>query len=91
MPEPLYVFVNFILLFIRVLSVALMIRAIIDWFFESDGKLYRFLYVFTEPALMPFRKLFAKLNWFQELSVDASFTFAYAALYFIYIMFSSMV
>ena len=91
MPEPLYVFVNFILLFIKVMSVALMIRAIIDWFFESDGKLYRFLYIFTEPTLMPFRKLFVKLNWFQDSSVDVSFTFTYAALYFLDIIFSSMV
>jgi len=91
LPEPLYVLINFFLLFIRALSFAMLLRAVLNWFFESDGKLFRFLHVFTEPAIMPLRKLFVKLNWFQDSPIDVSFTFTLLALGIIDMMLSAMV
>ena len=80
MPEPIYVLVNFVVLFIKVLSYAMMIRAILSWFTDGSGKFSQFLYVLTEPVIMPIRKLFAKMNWFQNSPIDFSFTFAFWAL-----------
>ena len=80
MPEPLFVLVRFVLLFIEVLSFAMLFRALFSWFFEGDGGFIRFLYVFTEPIVIPVRKLLVKLNWFQDSPVDFSFTFAFLAL-----------
>ena len=80
MPEPIYVLVNFVVLFIKVLSYAMMIRAILSWFTDGSGKFSQFLYVLTEPVIMPIRKLFAKMNWFQNSPIDFSFTFAFLAL-----------
>ncbi len=80
MPEPIYVLVNFVVLFIKVLSYAMMIRAILSWFTDGSGKFSQFLYVLTEPVIMPIRKLFSKMNWFQNSPVDFSFTFAFLAL-----------
>ena len=77
---------NFVLLFLKVLSFAMALRAVLSWFFESDGKFFRFLYVFTEPAIMPIRKLFVKMNWFQDSPIDVSFIFAFLALMFVEII-----
>ncbi len=83
MPEPIYVLINFVLIFIQILGLAMSIRAILSWFFEGGGKFIQFLYVLTEPVILPFRKLFYKMNWFQETPMDVSFMFAYFALFII--------
>ena len=68
-----YVLVSFVVIFIDVLSLAMLVRAILSWFFDGDGVIIRFLYVFTEPAIMPLRKLFYKMNWFQDSPIDISY------------------
>ena len=80
MPEPIYVLVNFVLIFIEVLSFAMLIRAVLSWFTDGSGGISRFLYVLTEPAIMPIRKLLVKMNWLQDSPIDFSFTFTYLAL-----------
>lgn len=91
MPEPLYVLVNFVMIFIEIISFAMMLRAILSWFVESDGVFVRFLYVITEPAIMPIRKLFYKMNWFQDVPIDLSFTFTFIALFLIETLLGSMI
>lgn len=91
MPEPLYVLVNFVMIFIEIISFAMMLRAILSWFVESDGVFVRFLYVITEPAIMPIRKLFYKMNWFQDVPIDLSFTFTFIALFLIETVLGSMI
>lgn len=87
---PLYfVLVQFVIMFIEVLMLAMTLRAIIGWFFDGDGKLIRFLYVFTEPAIMPVRKLFYKLNWFQDVPIDVSFSATYIVLMIVQIFLGS--
>lgn len=81
MPEFLYVLVIFAMGFIELLSLCMGARAILSWFLEDNGGgLMRFLYVITEPAIMPLRKLFHKLNWFQEIPIDMAFLFTFIAL-----------
>ena len=80
MPEPLYVLVNFVLIFIDVISWSMCIRAVLGWISNGEGRLMRFLYTATEPAIMPLRKLFYKLNWFQATPIDVAFMFTYLLL-----------
>lgn len=80
MPEPIYVLVNFVLIFIDIISFAMMIRAILSWFTDGTGKFTQFLYVITEPAIMPIRKLLVKMNWLQDSPIDFSFTLTFFAL-----------
>ena len=78
MPEPIYVLVIFVLRFLDILSLAMLLRAILGWFImDGEGKFMRFLYVLTEPVVYPFRKLFYKLNWFQNSPIDVAFTFSW--------------
>ena len=86
MPEPIYILVNFVLIFIEVISFAMLIRAIMSWFTDGSGRFAQFLYVLTEPAIMPIRKLFVKMNWFQDSPIDFSFTFTYLALMLVQIL-----
>ena len=70
-------------MFIEVLSLAMFIRVILSWFTDGSGKFSQFLFVLTEPAVMPMRLLLAKLNWFQNTPIDFSFTFTFLALFII--------
>jgi uncharacterized protein YggT (Ycf19 family) len=87
----IYVLVNFASIFIELISLAMAARAIISWFTDSDGKFVRFLYVFTEPAIMPVRKLFYKMNWFQDVPIDMAYSATYIVLMVIQLLLGAVV
>ena len=89
MPEPIYVLVNFALIFIEIISFAMFIRAILSWFTDGGGQFTQFLYVITEPAIMPIRKLLVKMNWLQDSPIDFSFTLTFLVLMVIELLLSS--
>ena len=91
MPEPLYVLVNFVLVFIDVISWSMCIRAVLGWISNGEGRLMRFLYTLTEPAIMPVRKLLHKLNLFQGTPLDMAYMFTYLALFLIQLGLSSLI
>ena len=91
MPEPRYVFVNFVLIFIEVLTFAMLIRAILSWLTDGSSKIARFLYILTEPAIMPVRKLMVKMNWLQNSPIDFSFTITYFVLMIVEMILSSYI
>ena len=87
----IFVLVNFVVIFIELLSLAMSARAITSWFFDTDGKFIRFLYVFTEPAIMPIRKIFYKMNWFQDTPIDMAYIATYIVLLLIEVFLGSLV
>ena len=91
MPEPIYVLVNFVLFFIEILMFAMLIRAILSWVSDGTSKLSRFLYVLTEPAIMPVRKILFKMNWLQNSPIDFSFTITCFVLLFIEMILSAFI
>ncbi len=91
MPEPLYVLVKFVLIFIEILSFAMFIRAILSWLTDGSGKFAQFLYVLTEPAILPVRKLLFKMNWLQNSPIDFSFTITYFVLMIVELILSGFV
>ncbi len=59
---------------LSVLSVALMVRAVLSWLFMGEQtKLGSFLYVVTEPIILPVRALCDRFGWFQGLPFDMPF------------------
>ena len=75
MPETIYVIISFAILFLRVVSVAMVLRVLMSWFnVGENSKIVRLIYAVTEPAIIPLRTLFYKKNWFQETPIDMSFT-----------------
>ena len=70
------------LLLVSLLQVLMLVRAVMSWFPQVQGsKLYQFVYMLTEPIIMPIQalldKLFPSLRYF-PLSI--SFLLAYMLL-----------
>lgn len=72
----IYVLVRCILLFLEVISVAMLGRAVLSWVSMGEQtKLGAFLYVVTEPIILPIRALCNRFGWFQGLPLDMPFLF----------------
>ena len=71
---------NTVTIALSVLQLAMLVRAILSWFPSAPEKLENFLYAITEPLIMPMRKLFERLNWFQGLPIDMAFFATYLIL-----------
>ena len=70
----LYVIVQCVLIFIDVLSMAMFVRAILSWFTMGEQtRIGTFLYVVTEPVILPIRALCARFGWFQGMPLDMPF------------------
>lgn len=70
----LYVIVQCVLIFIDILSVAMFVRAILSWFTMGEQtRIGTFLYVVTEPIILPIRALCARFGWFQGMPLDMPF------------------
>lgn len=68
---------NIVIALLSVIDFAMLGRAILSWIDPmADGPLASFLYAVTEPIILPFRKLFHKLNWFAGSPLDMAFLFA---------------
>ena len=55
------------------LQLAMTVRAVFSWFPIEPNKFITFLNIITEPVIYPIRKLFQKMNWFQNIPLDMSF------------------
>ena len=91
MSDVIYILVQFISIFIDVITWAMCIRAVISWFYDGDGAFIRMLYFITEPVIMPVRLLLAKMNWLQQTPIDFSFILTYVVLFVIQIMLNFLV
>lgn len=82
MPEPIQIIVYFALYLVKLISVCMFIRAILSWFdVNMNNPLIKLLFVITEPVVQPVRKLFVKLNWFQNMPIDLSFSATFLILF----------
>lgn len=80
MPTVLTVVTDIVVLLLLGVQIAMMLRAILSWFPIDSNKFVDFLYVITEPFIVPIRLLFEKLGWFQNLPIDISFMVSYLLL-----------
>lgn len=59
---------------IRLLELLLVARAILSWFPQAHGsRLAEFLYVVTEPLILPFRNLLSRFDAIRMMPLDISF------------------
>ena len=70
----LYVIALCVVIFLYVVDIAMLGRAVLSWF-PSDGptRIGAFLYVVTEPFIMPIRNLCRRFGWFQGTPLDMPF------------------
>lgn len=70
----IYVMRQTLLLLLNVVDIAFLLRAILSWFDpERSGRFSAFLFLVTEPLIVPVRALCYKKNWFQSTPLDVPF------------------
>ena len=68
-------------LFLTILQFLMMLRAILSWLpVDEDSRLVNFIYMVTEPVIVPVRMLLDKMEWTQDLPIDISFLVAFMLL-----------
>ena len=70
----LYVIALCVVIFLYVVDIAMLGRAVLSWF-PTDGptRIGAFLYVVTEPFILPIRNLCHRFGWFQGTPLDMPF------------------
>ena len=70
----LYVIMLCVVIFIYVADIAMLGRAVLSWIPEGNQtRIGAFLYVITEPFIMPVRGLCNRFGWFCGLPLDMPF------------------
>lgn len=92
MTAGIYIMVKFVTLFLDLILIAMLVRAVLSWFFMGDGEspIGRFLYAVTEPFVVPVRLLCARFGWFQGLPMDMSFFLTTVILGFINLLITGL-
>ena len=81
MNELFYVVSTTVYLILSLVELAMFGRALLSWIMpDGEGLLIEFIYILTEPIILPFRRLFEKLGWFQNSPIDIAYLFAVVAL-----------
>ena len=70
----LYVLIRCLITFLYVADIAMLGRAVLSWFTMGEQtRIGAFLYVITEPFIMPVRGLCNRFGWFRGLPMDMPF------------------
>lgn len=77
MIELYYIISTTVYLVLSLVEMAMFARALLSWIFpDGEGLIIDFVYLLTEPIILPFRRLFEKLGWFQNSPLDIAYLFA---------------
>ena len=92
MTAAIYVLVHCLLLFIRVADFAMLARMIVNLLFMGEPtRIGSFLYVVTEPFILPIRSLCNRFGWFQGVPLDMPFLLTMVLLSFVGIFLQSAI
>ncbi len=81
MYQLIYVIAKTISLALSALQLLMFIRAILSWFpVNEDSAFLRFVYMVTEPVILPVRILLDKFGWFEGMPIDMSFLITFLLL-----------
>ena len=59
---------------LSVIEIAMLLRMVCSFLFpEGEGAFFLLILAVTEPVIIPFRLLFHRLNWFQNVPLDVAF------------------
>ena len=76
-----YILAKVVQIFLSVISLSMLLRVLLQFFVDiTTNKVYALCVAVSEPFILPFRLLFAKLNILQDSPLDVPFLVAYIAL-----------
>ena len=79
-----YILIQLVLTIIRILEFLMFARAIFSWFPQmQNSSIAEFLYMVTEPIILPFRSLLDRFRGMRMMPIDLSFLCAFVALEFL--------
>ena len=65
------------MLLLSAVELAMLARAVLSLFMpDGEGPLLDFIFLLTEPLVLPFRKLFERFGWFEGAPFDMAYLFA---------------
>ncbi|MBR7098878.1 MAG: YggT family protein [Clostridia bacterium] len=78
----IYILKIFVIGLIDILHLAMLVRALLSWIDPmQEWKISSFLYVVTEPVILPLRRLFEKKRWFEGMPLDMPFMITFLLLF----------
>lgn len=69
----IYVLKSLVLVFLDVMQLAMLARAILSWFDRGESRISAFLFFITEPFILPVRRLCERMHWFEYSMLDVPF------------------
>lgn len=83
--------VNFVIIILWIMQIAMMVRAVLWWVPGGDElRLADFLYSVTEPLIIPMRRLFNRRGWFRMSPIDIPFFVTYLLIMVLTVMLESL-
>ncbi|MBQ8508299.1 MAG: YggT family protein [Clostridia bacterium] len=77
----IYVITRIVSLFLSILQVLMMFRALMSWLpIDEDSNLSNFLYVMTEPVVYPVRLLLERFEGLDGMPIDLAFIISFMLL-----------
>lgn len=73
----LHILASAVSIYLGLASFAMLLRVLLQFFVAEDNKILLLCFVVSEPFVMPFRFIFAKLNIGQNTPLDIPFFVAY--------------
>ncbi|MBQ7347199.1 MAG: YggT family protein [Clostridia bacterium] len=86
-----YFLQQFVYVLINVIQLAMFVRAILSWFDPmQEWKISAFLFMVTEPVILPIRRLCEKMHWFEGVPIDIPFLLSWLVLMVIQLLVTSL-
>ncbi|MDD6799125.1 MAG: YggT family protein [Firmicutes bacterium] len=77
----MYVISNAVRILLMALQLLMLVRAIMSWIMpDEDNALFNFVYMTTEPVIVPVRFLLDRFEFIRRLPIDISFLVTYILL-----------
>ncbi|NLK39876.1 MAG: YggT family protein [Clostridiales bacterium] len=74
MQQIIYVITGVVNYFIIILQFLMLARALLSWLpLGEDNQIANFLYMVTEPVVMPVRMILERFRWARNMPIDISF------------------
>lgn len=65
---------------VKIIELAMLIRAVLSWFIDPYNRFYQLLCQFTEPIILPIRKLYSKFSSSVSLPIDIPYLLTFVLL-----------